>query len=263
MNETSTDLTSFFGIVFCIALIFAAIIVGGNVLSFLDAQSVLIVVGGTFCVTSACFKWDEIIASIKISLKTVFYTINDLTDSAYFCIKCSERAYKKGVLDLANQEREIYNFNPFLWEGVKLVSDSVAMDFLDHNLTQHLIFMVERHKKTVAILKKAGEIAPAMGLIGTLVGLVQMLNNLNDISKIGPAMAVALLTTFYGAIISYVFMFPLASKLERNTQEELILNKLFYETIISIAKKQNPRLLEITLNNILPHDKKVHYFDNK
>ncbi|MBN9543351.1 MAG: MotA/TolQ/ExbB proton channel family protein, partial [Alphaproteobacteria bacterium] len=234
MNEVreSADYTSLFGILFASGLVLAAIFFGGSIKNFIDLESFLIVVGGTFFVTAACFRFEEVLHSFKVIGKTVFYESKDLSDVAYIAIKYAEKAYKKNIVTLSQSEYEIKEFSKFFWEGVQMVMDNATIEYVEYNMTQHIIFFVERHKKTVSMLKKAGEISPAMGLIGTLVGLVQMLSNLSDISKIGPAMAVALITTFYGACISYMFMFPLASKLERNTEEELVLSKILLETVM-------------------------------
>jgi len=111
------------------------------------------------------------------------------------------------------------------------------------------------------VLRKAAEFAPAMGLIGTLIGLVQMLGNLDDPSTIGPAMAVALLTTFYGAVLANMVFSPMASKLERNSAEESMVNTIYMMGAASIGRQENPRRLEMLLNSILPPGKRVQYFD--
>lgn len=262
MNELkqTSDLTSLIGILLACSAVVAAICFGGSILSFIDLQSFLIVFGGTIFVTFACFKYEEAKHSVSVIAKTVYYESQDLSDTAFLAIKYAEKAYKTNILSLSKSEYEIREFNKFFWDGIQMIIDNSTLEYVEYNLTQYIIFFVERHKKTVSLLKKAGEIAPAMGLIGTLVGLVQMLTNLTDITKIGPAMAVALITTFYGACISYIFMFPLASKLERNTESELVTLKILLETVMSIGKRQNPRLLETTLNSILPPEKKVTYF---
>lgn len=262
-HHNKYDSTSIVSIGFALLLIFVAIMFGGNVLGFLDLPSIFIVFGGTFFATTACFTWEEINNAFFIIRKTCFYTQKDLQDAAYFAIKISEKAYKKGVIYAATQfEDDIALESEFFLEGIKLAADNANAEFIEHSLAQKLLFMVERHKKTVSILKKAADIAPAMGLIGTLIGLVQMLANMSDVTKIGPAMSVALLTTFYGAILSYIIFFPLASKLERNTHEEIIVNKIYLETAVSITKKDNPRMLEVVINNILPSNSKIDYFKN-
>ena len=121
--------------------------------------------------------------------------------------------------------------------------------------------MVERHRRSASILRRAAEISPAMGLIGTLIGLVQMLANLSDPESIGPAMAVALLTTFYGAILGTAVLSPMAAKLERNSNEEAMLRSMVMIAMSSIARQDNPRRLEMLLNSELPPSKRIKYFD--
>jgi chemotaxis protein MotA len=120
---------------------------------------------------------------------------------------------------------------------------------------------VMRHSKSTSVLKKLGEFSPAMGLIGTLIGLVQMLANLDDPSSIGPAMAVALLTTFYGAVMANMIFLPLASKLERNSSEETLVNNIYLMGVASIGRKENPRRLEMLINSLLPPSQRIRYFD--
>jgi chemotaxis protein MotA len=117
-----------------------------------------------------------------------------------------------------------------------------------------------RHKRAAEVVRRAAEVAPAMGLIGTLVGLVQMLRNLDDPAAIGPGMAVALLTTFYGAIMGTMVLAPLADKLERNAAEERRINHLYILTVLSIIRRDNPRRLEILLNAVAAPEDRVSYF---
>ena len=121
--------------------------------------------------------------------------------------------------------------------------------------------MTLRHEKSAGVFRKAAEVSPAMGLIGTLVGLVQMLGNLEDPSTIGPAMAVALLTTFYGAILANMVFAPLASKLERNSDEEALVQNLYLLGAVSIGRRENPRHLEAMLNSLLPPSARLQQFD--
>ena len=121
--------------------------------------------------------------------------------------------------------------------------------------------MVNRHSRSAGVLRRAAEVAPAMGLIGTLVGLVQLLGNLQQPESIGPAMALALLTTLYGAILANMVFVPLASKLERNSINEAMVLNVYAIGASSISRQENPRRLEMLINAILPPAKRVRYFD--
>ena len=120
---------------------------------------------------------------------------------------------------------------------------------------------MHRHARSAGILRRAGEVSPAMGLIGTLVGLVQMLGNLESPETIGPAMAVALLTTFYGAVLANMFFMPIANKLERNSTIEATVNQIYAQGAASIARQENPRKLETMLNTILPPADRIRFYE--
>ena len=131
---------------------------------------------------------------------------------------------------------------------------------IERILRREVNSMTERHTKSASILRRAAEVSPAMGLIGTLVGLVQMLGRLDDPSTIGPSMAVALLTTFYGAILANMVFSPMAAKLERNSNEESLVNTIFLTAAASMGRQENPRRLEMLLNTILPPAHRLQYY---
>jgi chemotaxis protein MotA len=169
-------------------------------------------------------------------------------------------AKKKGLLALAGAEAELKK-DPQLYKAVQIVTDGYSANDIERILSQDLDALVERHRRSASILRRASEISPAMGLIGTLIGLVQMLANLSDPEAIGPAMAVALLTTFYGAILGTAVLSPMAAKLERNSNEEAMLRSMIMITMSSIARQDNPRRLEMLLNSELPPSEQIRYFD--
>lgn len=144
---------------------------------------------------------------------------------------------------------------------MQMVVDGYQPADIQRFLTQEIEALIERHKRSASIALRASEIAPAMGLIGTLVGLVQMLANLESPETIGPAMAVALLTTFYGAIMGNVILAPLAVKLEKNSKDEALIKTLISISALSMATQQNPRQLEMLLNAELPPSQRINYFN--
>lgn len=258
----SVDKSTAFGILAVFGLVAFAILMGGNAKGFIDSRSILIVILGTCAVIIACFSFSEFAAAISAIVHTIFDRSEDPSDAAARAVEISDIARKKGFLELEN-----YNYltghNQFLREGINMVVDQVKIEDMKNLLNNELEAMVFRHSKSVAVLRKAAEISPSMGLIGTLIGLVQMLGNLEDTSTIGPSMAVALLTTFYGAVLSYMFFAPMASKLERNTKNEVMVAKVYIQAVISIVNKESPRKLETLLNSILPPTKKINYFVTK
>lgn len=256
------DTSTIIGILVAFALVSAAIIMGGNAQGFFDMRSVLIVVFGTFAVTAACFSFSDVGAALGAILRTIFYSSEDAAQASRVAVQIAEIARKRGLLEL-DKHAHLTRHNPFLRNGIEMVIDHVKIEEIEKVLSSEVESLVYRHSKSVAVLRKAAEVSPAMGLIGTLIGLVQMLSNLSDTSTIGPAMAVALLTTFYGAILSYMFFAPVASKLERNTRDELLVTKVYIQAVKSIARRESHRKLELVLNSILPPTKRVYTYSNE
>jgi chemotaxis protein MotA len=254
------DLVTVIGLVCGFGLIGAAIALGGSPESFFNPPSVLIVIGGTFAVTTACFSLREMGRTFRVIGKTMFHTSRNPAEAATQVLQIAELARKRGVLALQNLLGSVQN-EPFLYKGLQMVVDGTPGEEFESIMRRDLQATIQRHSKSTSVLRKMGEFAPAIGLIGTLIGLVQMLGNLDDPSTIGPSMAVALLTTFYGAVLANMFFLPLASKLERNSQEEALINNLYVMGAASIGNQENPRRLEMMLNSILPPANRVQYFD--
>lgn len=258
--KTSIDLATIGGLVAAFGLIAAAMVVGGSPLAFVDVPSILIVLLGTFAVTLVSFTIGEMIGAIKIFMKTLFQTSRDPSEAATQVLQLAEISRKSGVLSLQNVLEDL-RAEQFLYKGVSLVVDGTPGEEVEAIMRRELNGTLTRHQKGAGILKKMGEVAPAMGLIGTLIGLVQMLGNLDDPAAIGPSMAVALLTTFYGAVMANIVFNPLAAKLERNSAEEAIVSTVFVMGAASIGRQENPRRLEMMINSVLPPAQRVAFFE--
>lgn len=259
-GRRSLDLATVLGLASGFLMIAAAIAYGGSVASFFDLPSVFIVIGGTLAVTTIGFTVPEMTRTVAVLGKTVVRSTRDPAVAALRLLKMSEAARKNGLLALQNVLRELRD-EPFLQNGIAMVVDGTAPEEVEAILRRDVQAMLSRHHKSAGVLRRAAEVSPAMGLIGTLIGLVQMLGNLDDPSTIGPSMAVALLTTFYGAVLSNMVFSPLAAKLERNSVEESLVNQVYIMGVVSIGRQENPRRLEMLLNSILPPAKRVQYFD--
>ncbi len=260
--RTAIDLATIGGIVLGFAFVIMAIVLGGAVMAFVDVKSILIVVLGGLAITAASFSLGEFLGAPKIVLKTLFHTSRDPAEMAIQMIQLSDMARKKGVLGLETVVEELKN-DTFLHKGMSMVVDGSSGEEVEAVMRRELNSTIERHDRATEILRRAAEVSPAMGLIGTLVGLVQMLKNLDDPSSIGPAMAVALLTTLYGAILANMVYSPLVSKLERNSADEMLVNRLQLVGAASIGRQDNPRRLEMLLNSMLPPRKRVDYFGDE
>jgi len=260
-NKT-VDISTFFGISFAFCLVATAVYIGGTLSGFLDLPSALIVILGTISVTIASFSFSEVMHTPGVIRRTVFYKSENPSYSAMKAVEVADIAKKKGILEL-DKHQSLIKFNSYFYDGIRMLIDSIEAEEVERILEHEISSMAIRHTKCIGILKKAAETSPAMGLIGTLVGLVQMLSHLDDPTKIGPAMAIALLTTFYGATLSYMVFSPLASKLERNTKDELMMAKICLLAIRSIARKESPRKLEMLINSELPPLKRISFFHDK
>jgi len=254
------DIATVIGLVCGFAMIATAIVLGGSPESFINPPSILIVIGGTLAITTVCFSFSEMGGTVKVIGRALFRNTQEPFDAAYKALQVAEISRKQGVLALQNVVDSIRN-EPFFHQGILMVIDGTPGEEVEYIMRRDLQSMVQRHRQSASVLRKMAEFAPAMGLIGTLIGLVQMLGNLQDPTTIGPAMAVALLTTFYGAVLANMVFLPLASKLERNSSEEALIHQVFLLTSASIGRQENPRRLEMLLNSILPPSQRVQYFD--
>lgn len=259
-SRSTIDLATIVGIPGAFLLIFTAIYLGGSPSAFFNLPSVCIVLGGTFGVTTACYSLRDMSNAIRIVAQTVFHRSRDPAGAAIHVLQLAQIARYRGALALQSHINSAES-ERMLYRGLTMVVDGTPGEEIERIMQQELHATAQRHARSASVLRKAAEIAPAMGLIGTLVGLIQMLGNLEDPSTIGPAMAVALLTTFYGAILANMVFTPLASKLERNSSEETLINQLYVMASASIGRQENPRRLEMLLNTILPPGHRVEYFN--
>lgn len=254
------DFSTMLGIFFALALIAAAISMGTGNASFFDVPSVLIVVFGTVAATSIAYTGSEMRRAWKVLRNSTLHRSWDYAQMARQLLDLATLARKKGILSLGGPNAAEIAKDKLLARGVELVTDGYTAEDIARILNQEIDALVDRHRRSAGIIRRAAEIAPAMGLIGTLVGLVQMLSDLTNPDAIGPAMALALLTTFYGAILGMVILSPLAAKLERNSHDEAAIRNLILIGMTSIARQENPRRLEILLNSELPPDSRIQYF---
>ncbi len=256
----SIDAATFLGLGGAIGLIVAALAMGGSPAAFVNLPAAFIVVGGTFAVTTMCFSLPEIYHAQRMMFRTLFHTSRDPSGAALQMLGLAVHARRSGILALQMAATTMES-EPFLQQALTMVADGTTGDLIERILKSEIAATASRHAKGASVLRKGAEVAPAMGLIGTLVGLVQMLGRLDDPSTIGPAMAVALLTTFYGALLANVMLSPLASKLERNSREEILVKNIYVMAASSIARQENPRRLEMLLNSVLPPAKRVQFFE--
>jgi chemotaxis protein MotA len=246
------DIASIVGFILAYIILSVAISLGGPFILFVNAPSLLVVVGGTFAVTLMRVTLGNFLGSFKIGLKGFFYKLDATQTLIDESVELSNVARKEGILALEGRDIS----NSFLEKGIGLCIDGHAPEVVANLLSKDINMSIERHVVGADMFKAMAVYAPAMGMIGTLIGLVQMLANMSDPAAIGPAMAVALLTTLYGAVIANCFASPLAEKLILISGYEKLNKTLILESIGGIQEGTNPRVLKQLLNSYLPESKR-------
>lgn len=254
-SDSQIDRGTLVGISAAFGLVFLAILLGGGAGSFFDFNSLLIVLGGTFGATLVNFPLDDLVKASGL-IRTAFFPdrssgllrMRRLTE-------LSEIVRAEGVVGLESAIRR--ETDPFFRKAIELVADALPPEDIRRILEIDLSFLGDRHRRGAQVFQTMGTIAPAMGLVGTLIGLVQMLRTLSDPSSVGPGMAVALLTTFYGAVLANLVFLPLAGKLRARSAEEALIKEMTIEGAVDIARGMNPRILEECLMSFLSPDLRV------
>ncbi|WP_066172972.1 flagellar motor protein MotP [Bacillus marinisedimentorum] len=222
--------------------------------SFMQASSMVIVLGGIAGGLLINFNVKEIKLTFRIMKEAFRTNESDLGGLIKTFIKLADKARKAGLLSLESELDQIRD--PFLKKGILLAVDGADPEMIRDIMNAEIAALEERHRKGRSIIEKAGEYAPAWGMLGTIVGLILMLKNLNDPTALGPNMAIALLTTFYGSLLANLVFNPMASKLENKTGEEVFLKEIVIEGIIGIQSGQNPTFLEEKLSAFLSEEEK-------
>jgi len=247
------DITTVVGTIMGFSLVLFAMASGdGGLAPFVHAPSMMIVGGGTIAVTLMNFPLATVKGIVKVTLRTFLFRLNTPAQEIDRIIDCANLARKEGLLALESKLQDVED--AFFGKGVQLVIDGFPADTVRDIMELEAEWQRQRHSDGKKMLDALGTFAPAFGMIGTLVGLVQMLQNLSDPSKIGGGMATALLTTLYGAMAANMAFIPLAGKLEVRANEEALLRQLMIEGIVAIQAGEGPQLIKEKLKSFLsPH----------
>ena len=254
------DLTTILGLVSAIGLLVLAIVTSSGLALFFNPTSILIVLGGTLGVVIASSTFKDIQHSLTLVGSVFLRHEKDYSSICYQLIQLAQFSRTKGILALQNHLNS-FPKSGILYIGITMLCDGVLVKDIEEILYKKSETNQVQRANSISILRRAGEIAHAMGLIGTLVGLVQMLGNMQSPEDIGPAMAVALLTTFYGAVLANLVFNPLANKLELIGENDNTINQLFIVSILSMGRMENPRRLEVIMNTILPPSEHIKFYD--
>jgi len=251
------DIATLIGLILAFGLVVFAI--GSGIPSFIDPPSMLIVIGGTVGVVLVSYPLADVLKIIGVVMKTIMYKLPAAKDTIAELVEFSQIVRKEGILALESRVGEVKN--PFMAKGLQMAIDGQEPTEIEDILYMEMEKLGARHAKGSDIVIQVGTMAPAMGMIGTLVGLVLMLQNMSDPSSIGPSMSIALLTTFYGALIANIIALPMAAKLKSRSKDELMLHEIILTGVQSLVAGENPRVMEQKLLGFLPPKERKSSFD--
>ncbi|GAV19407.1 chemotaxis protein MotA [Mariprofundus micogutta] len=251
------DIATLIGIVLAFGLV--AFAIGGGIASFIDPPSMMIVIGGTVGVLLVGYPLANCIGVIGVALKTFMYKVDPGSDVVGKLVELAQVVRKDGILAL---ESEVGNIeNEFMAKGLQMAIDGQEPQAIEDILYMEMDKVADRHSRGADMFTALGTYAPSMGMIGTLVGLVLMLQNMSDPSSIGPSMSIALLTTFYGALMANILFLPMAGKLKTRSKEELLIQEIILVGIQSLVAGENPRIMEQKLLGYLPPKERASSFE--
>ena len=240
------DLSTLIGIGAAFGLMLMAILQGGPLTIFINVPSILIVFGGTFGNTLVHYPFGDVFDAMNVAKKTFLHKEMSINNLIIQLMEFANKARKEGILALQGAMESVED--DFLKKAMQMAVDGQEPETLRSMLNTEIEYIQMRHSKGAAIFTSIAAYAPAMGMVGTLIGLVQMLQTMDDPATIGPAMAVALLTTFYGAVIANVVCSPMAGKLKNRSASEVLIKTLIIEGMQSILSGENPRIMEQKLH---------------
>ena len=243
------DLSTILGLIVGFALLALAIFGQGSLLAFYDAASIMIVFGGTFGAAMVQHSREEIMGLFQVIRVAFVETRHSPQAIIRILVGMAEKARREGLLSLEAEVLEVDN--AFLQKGIQLVVDGTDPELVRNVLEIENAFLQERHYAGQQILESMGNYAPAFGMIGTLIGLIQMLTGLDSPESVGPGMATALLTTFYGVVAANLMFLPMAGKLRMRSDKEVLMRQIIVEGVLSIQAGENPRLVEEKLKAFL------------
>ncbi len=247
------DLATLVGLVGAFGVVIGSMMLGGSAEMFLNLPSLLIVLVGSLFVVLMKFSLAQFINALRVAVKAFSFNLAKPEHIIDEVVQLADAARKGGLLSLEGREVS----SQFLSDGIQLLVDGHDAEVVRTLLRKDLHQTLQRHEVGARIFAAMGDVGPAMGMIGTLVGLVAMLANMDDPKAIGPAMAVALLTTLYGAMFANMFALPIADKLTLRREEEGRVKSMIIDALLAIQGGQNPRVIDSMLKTYLPESKRA------
>jgi len=236
------DIATFIGILVSFGLVIISILLGGDGAWFVNAPSLMIVFGGTMGATLLAYPLRDVLSVFKVAQNVFMYKSQSISKLIPMMAGFAKKARREGILSFEPQLDEIED--PFLVKGIQMAIDGMESSAIENVMTTEIIYVEERHRLGADIFSTMGTFAPAVGMLGTIIGLVQMLMQMENPSQIGAPMAVALLTTFYGTLLANLVFLPVAGKLKTRSKQELLFKQMVLEGVISIQSGDNHRVVE-------------------
>lgn len=251
------DLSSILGLILGIIFIIWGIYESGDISAYWNIPSIILTLGGTIASTITSFPIRDIGNVLKVAKNAFVHTETSLDQVIIDIITLANIARKEGLLSLEEYADNLDD--EFLSKGIMLIVDGTEPDLVRNIMETELLYLEERHANGQRLFETAASYAPAFGMIGTLIGLINMLRTIDDPSTIGPSMSVALVTTFYGVVLANVVFLPLARKLKARNNEEILAKELIVEGLLSIQAGENPRIIEEKLKTFIPPSMRKNY----
>ncbi len=241
------EISTIIGLAAAILLIVVSIAIGGSPLAFVNIPSLLITVGGGFSATLTSFPMKDFLSGLKAIGKAFNPGLPDPVELIDYLVNVANKARRDGILALESDIDEYYSRDPFFGNLMRMLIDGQDIEEIKSNAETALMKIEQDLSTEVSVWEALGELFPAFGMIGTLIGLIQMLQNLNDPSALGPGMAVAMITTLYGAILANVLCVPIAKKLKLFKDLNLLFKEAYILTVEAINNGTNPNVLRSKL----------------
>lgn len=236
------DIATLIGIIISFGLVIISILLGGDGAWFINAPSLMIVFGGTMGATLLSYPLGDVLSVFKVAKHVFMHKSQSVSDLIPLITGFAKKARQEGILSFESQLENIED--PFLVQGIQMAIDGMESSAIEDVMVTEIIYLEERHRLGSDIFTTMGGFAPAIGMLGTIIGLVQMLMQMEDPSQIGAPMAVALLTTFYGTMLANLVFIPVAGKLKTRSKQEILIKQMVLQGVLSIQSGDNHRVVE-------------------
>lgn len=246
------DMATITGIIVFLGFVFSSIFIQegmGGFTPFINLEAFMIVIGGTFCALLVNYPVSQVVGLRKVLRKVLFSTGEDTREIVSSFVEFTKKSRTEGILSLENNVRTLRN--DFMKRGVQLVIDGFDSEFIRNMLETEIGFIRERHKIGQEIFNSLGTYAPAFGIIGTVLGMILLLRGVDDVTQIPKRMALALAAAFYGLSAGYLLFYPMAGKLRRRSEEELLVKEIIIRGVLLLQSGVSPTVMESNLKAYL------------